>query len=286
MTTTLERYRDAAMQLLPPGSAFSRALEGNIAAFCEGFVFELARIHDAALELVANVLPSDEAYLADWEEALDITPAGSSVAERVAAARAKLRGQRRYNLAAYEAVANAADAPILQVNRFAPFQIGRSAAGEALYGDGWANVIEIFVDTAEPSEALVAALQALARAHGYVIVRGAVAALGEIEVTSEVPLVTAIGQVVQLARNTLGANPAIYDDYQVVSQTGSFPTYTITLRSSNAGPQTLRDADASCPAHWPADWANGHAVGSGTLDAIIYGAGPRVVSIADAFTGE
>lgn len=107
--STVEALRDAALQLLPPGRAFSRRLSSMIAKVLEALSLELARVHDEARILHVNIFPrrvNREDYLDAWEEAAGITGASGTIAERAQKVALRLLGRRAFNLAEYQSIAS------------------------------------------------------------------------------------------------------------------------------------------------------------------------------------
>ena len=70
--TTVERYRDAAVALLPPGHAFTADIGGDLAKLLEALSVEPARLHEEAAALRRNYDPAQAVELLnEWEAALD-----------------------------------------------------------------------------------------------------------------------------------------------------------------------------------------------------------------------
>lgn len=174
--STVERYRDAAIALLPPGRAFSKRPDSNIGELLEGMAVEHARIHEAAADAYDAMFPGwiPEEYLEAWEEALglpgdcvDIPPV--TTAERNGAIVAKIQGRASHSQGAVEAVAEALGYTDLEFIHYDPFSVGSSSVGDALTSDEWAHVVTIIVPVGDQTadDSLLCALDELRRLHGY-----------------------------------------------------------------------------------------------------------------------
>lgn len=171
----IERYRNAAISLLPPGRAFSKSLAQNVSKLLEALSVEWARIHEDAETFYENIFPnSSDAYLADWEEALDLpgkcVSSPGSVSERQGAVIAKLRGRTSHAQAAFEAAAEALGYDDLEFVRYPPFTAG-SVAGQAVYGDEWAHVVRVYVldgDQTASDTLICLFVDELRRSHGFI----------------------------------------------------------------------------------------------------------------------
>ena len=174
---TIERYRDAAIALLPPGRAYSKDPESNVGKLLEALTVEFARVHESAAELISNRTPlRADAYIADWEEALGlpgtcVASPSTVLSERQGAAVAKLLGRTSHNRALYEAVAKALGYDVaIDVVTFPP----ATCAGDcqqSVYGDEWANVVRIEIvdgDQEASAELECTFADQLRRAHGFV----------------------------------------------------------------------------------------------------------------------
>jgi len=172
----IERYRDAAIALLPPGKAIAKRLGSNIARLFEGVAVELARIEELASIVRRNAVPSQASeMLEEWEEALGLpgscvsTPS-TSASERAGAVVAKLRGRTSHAQSAYDSAALDLGYEDLEYERYEPFEVGASSVGDHLYGDGWVNVVQISVpvgDQTADEELECIFTDQLRRSHGY-----------------------------------------------------------------------------------------------------------------------
>lgn len=177
MPTNLDRVRDAALQLLPQGRAFARSIESGVGAFIEGACEEFARVQDALDLLWLNSAPDEaEAYLSDWENALGLPeacrPVPETLEERQLAVVEKLRGRGSFGRAVWEAMITEAGFTLYQAQHYAPFEVGRSAVGEALYGDAWLSTTRLrVIDNGGDPAVLLCALNAyLRRAHTHLLI--------------------------------------------------------------------------------------------------------------------
>lgn len=173
--STVERYRDAAIALLPPGRAIAKALDTNIADLMTAIAVEFARIHEEAATLRQNAIPGKTVEMLDqWEEALGlpgecVTTPTQNTAERQGAIIAKLRGRTSHARSAYEATAAALGYTDLQFVTFDAFSCTSECTG-SLYGDEWANVVRVYApvgdQTADDSLVCIFVDQ-LRRSHGF-----------------------------------------------------------------------------------------------------------------------
>lgn len=173
---TVERYRDAALALLPPGRAYSKEPDSNIGELLEALMVEFARIHDDAAILKTNRTPARAVeYIADWEAALGlpgtcVTSPSTVMAERQGAAVAKLLGRTSHARAAYEAAASALGYDDVTFVTFPPFSCDGDCE-QSVYGDEWANVVRAYVfegDQQASAELTCTFVDQLRRSHGFV----------------------------------------------------------------------------------------------------------------------
>lgn len=171
-----ERFRDAAIALLPPGAALSKEPDSNIGMVLWALMMEFARIQLTADALRASSPPSAASdFLDEWEDALglpgeciDVAPTLAS--DRAGAVIAKLRGRRTRNQSAYEAAAAALGYPELEFERHAPLDAANFDAGDAAYSDEWAYVVRIYVQVSDQTaDATLVCMftDQLRRAHAY-----------------------------------------------------------------------------------------------------------------------
>lgn len=172
------KYRDAGIALLPPGRALSKEIGSAIVSLLEAASVECARVHLDAEMLRKNYNPATADELLEvWEEACGlpgscVTNPPTAVAERQGAVVAKLRGRRSHSQTAFEDAAEAMGYTELEFRKTTPFACG-SSCGDALYGDGWANVVFVDVPVGDQTadEALTCAFQDdLRRSHSELII--------------------------------------------------------------------------------------------------------------------
>lgn len=172
---TLERLRDAALSLLPPGRAFTRRLNSDMARVMEALVVELARVYCEAEELYKSISPRNarrEDYLSAWEEAAETASTGTP-AERAERVADKIRGGDGYALPDFEAAANELGFTITgPVETDPQFEVGISAVGDPLRGDAWCYALTFPVSGPSASlPALEAKWNAINRAHTHIFAR-------------------------------------------------------------------------------------------------------------------
>ena len=103
--STVERYRDAAIALLPPGEALSKRVQGAVAEVLEALAVPFAELHESAERLLVNHDPAQAVeMLPEWEAALQ-TGAQGTTAERQAALIDKLRGRTSHAKSVFEQAA-------------------------------------------------------------------------------------------------------------------------------------------------------------------------------------
>lgn len=163
-------YRDALLALLPPGRALTRVIGSGIAKLCEALAVEPARVHERALSLMLEVVPSTVGELIpDWEAALGL-PDGcanpSSTDERRAAVIGRIVGTGGHNEADYRTLAARLGYPTVTFSHESPFRVGVSDVGDALTNDPWAHHVHVTHPTGPADAVLACAFTRQLRAHG------------------------------------------------------------------------------------------------------------------------
>lgn len=174
--STVERYRDAAIALLPPGRALAKTIGSNLSKLLEALNVESARIHEEADSVFAQRIPGRAVELLDeWEKVFGlpgpcVTTPTTDVAERQGAVKAKFRGRRGHNRPAFEQAAEALGYFDLTFVTYPPATCD-SSCESSLYDDEWANAVRVYVpeaeQTARDSLACIFTDQ-LRRSHGFV----------------------------------------------------------------------------------------------------------------------
>ncbi|MCA9530466.1 MAG: DUF2313 domain-containing protein [Myxococcales bacterium] len=172
--TLIARYADALLSLFPPGRALTRAAGSGIRRLSEALSVELARIHEAGDQLPREAFPGTaDVTMPLWERGLlrpeDSRPA--TLAARQALAVSRLHGLGTGTEAAFIAAADALGHAI-ELEHHQPFEVGRSAVGDALYGDEWMHTLLVHYSDQEPyppPAPLRRALERLRRAHGHLL---------------------------------------------------------------------------------------------------------------------
>jgi len=232
----IQRYRNAALSLLPPGRALAKSLGLNPAALLEALGVEWARVHEDADAFYEGCFPNgSEDYLPDWEAALGLPGKcvgyAGSVAERQGAVIAKLRGRTSHAQAAFEAAAEALGYTDLEFVRYPPLTAG-FVAGQAAYGDEWAHVVRVFVpvNSQTADDTLVCLfVDELRRSHGFidVILEGPMGAEREAKQNyyNASPL-SASGVVADLAAVSIRYAGHVSIQCKIAKADGSAPTDT------------------------------------------------------------
>lgn len=178
---TLEHYRLMALALLPRGKAFARSVGSAVSDLLEGCMAEFARIDAAAHELLDAALPDRAvAYLEDWEDVLGLPLPWQEIgtlSERQQFALRRLLRRSGNNRAAYDEAMASLGLELQAVHSHSPFEVGRSAAGDALTNDVWAYAFTLDVsndDGTAPTLDQMAQLDTiiralLQRAHTHVV---------------------------------------------------------------------------------------------------------------------
>jgi uncharacterized protein YmfQ (DUF2313 family) len=170
-----KRFQAAAIALLPPGRALSKEPDSNLGVLIEALMVEFARVQLEADAMRSNGVPAQAVdYLDEWEDALglpgDVDAPPTTTDDRIAAIVAKLRGRKGHSQLTYEATAAVLGYPDVEFERFAPFEVGLSAVGDALTSDEWAHVVRIHVlvgDQAADSALISMFVNELRRQHAY-----------------------------------------------------------------------------------------------------------------------
>lgn len=98
----VEKYRDAAIALLPPGHAFPKSIVGDFAKLLEALAVDYASVDEVAQRLLLNYNPATaEELLPEWEEAVGLAASGTT-AERQGAVVTKLRGRTSHSRGVFE----------------------------------------------------------------------------------------------------------------------------------------------------------------------------------------
>lgn len=158
---TVTRYRDAFLALLPPGD-LARDEDSDVAKVAEGAVVELAGIDELVTSLDQSRAPlRAPAFLSTWEQLYALpdpfaasTPSTDDA--RRAALVAKINAPGDHSRPTYDAAAAALSLAITQVSYYAPFEAGRSRAGDAVRADEWLWRTDLTVTSPAEDAAAVA----------------------------------------------------------------------------------------------------------------------------------
>lgn len=174
----IERYRDAALKLLPPGHAFAKGTSTNLAALIKALMAEFARVHEAADALLADSVPSNTVGLIDvWEDALGlpgpcVSAPSTVLAERQGAVLTKLLAKRSHAASAFTAAALALGYEEVAFER-ATFAVADGAVADSgqCYDDAWAwsvTAVVLVGDQQADQQLICTFVDELRRAHGFV----------------------------------------------------------------------------------------------------------------------
>jgi uncharacterized protein YmfQ (DUF2313 family) len=175
----IDKYQNSLLQLLPPGRAISKEPDSNVGKLMRAIAIEFARAHEYLDTVLKSANPADPGvdFITDWEEALALPdpsvalPSTAYDARRAAVA-AKLIGQKDHSGPTAIAVAARFGASGLTFVRY-PAMTCLGSCVDAIYADDWGSVVTINIPSATAGSApgeLTAALKALARSHGVVLV--------------------------------------------------------------------------------------------------------------------
>lgn len=150
---TPESYGRQAAQLLPPGSAWTRDPESNLARLLAALGASLARAHRRGLDLF-NETDAGEAFetLERWETQLGL-PDGCSVQgsqtiqERVQAVLARLLDAGGMARADFLALAEVMGYPNATITEYGARRYGRARMGEPYGGEDWENAWQLNLPT-------------------------------------------------------------------------------------------------------------------------------------------
>jgi uncharacterized protein YmfQ (DUF2313 family) len=139
---TVDRYRDALLALMPPGD-LAREPDADLAKLAEGCVVELAGVDETATALEQSRVPlRAPGFLGTWEQFYGLpdpyaaTLPTTDDARRAAIVR-KINAPGDHARATYDAAAAALGLTITEVSYYAPFEAGRSRAGDPVRSDDW-----------------------------------------------------------------------------------------------------------------------------------------------------
>lgn len=153
MGITAEDYGRLQLQLLPPGSAWTRDPASNLAKLFNALGASLARAHRRANDLYAET-DAGNAFetLGRWEAALGLPDSCSvqgsqTVQERVSAVLAKLFNQGGLSRADFLALAEVMGYPSATITEFRARRHGRCRMGELYGGEDWENAWQLNLPT-------------------------------------------------------------------------------------------------------------------------------------------
>lgn len=149
-----EDYLAQLLGLLPPGAAWTRERDTNLARLLRAVGEELARVEGRGCELVAESDPrTTDELLADWERVLGLpdpcTGEITDPAERRAAILARLIATGDQSRTYFERIATALGLTIV-IQEYEPFRAGHSGASEGLSNGPWKHTWTVHVEEADP----------------------------------------------------------------------------------------------------------------------------------------
>ena len=159
MDLTPADYKRALAALLPVGAAWPREAGTVWDALLGALALEFSRAGAVLESLPDEALPETAtALLVDWERAAGLEAVGTQQ-ERRAALKGWLNAKGGVSTTYFIALASDSGVAIT-ITRTAPFQVGRSTAGESLYNGDWLYTWQVNGPAATGAE-VRAALQSL-----------------------------------------------------------------------------------------------------------------------------
>ena len=171
----LERYRDAALALLPPGRALRRDLGSNVARLLTALAAEFARVHVRASELLGEAWPGTaRELLPEWEALFGLEPADEgAVTARREALVAQLVARSGQSAPAYQALAAALGWTATITRYDDRLRAGAPMDEGPVLSDDWAHawLMSVVADAGASAFAVLeAAVQRVAQSHGVALV--------------------------------------------------------------------------------------------------------------------
>lgn len=168
----IDRYREQALALLPPGRALSRRAESWIYKLLEGIAVEYARVHERAGDLLLESVPGDaDELLEDWEDATGLPDCGlepDTLEERRAALVSKLVARGGQSDAIFEAIADALSFDISLDHKYLPATC-TSPCTSPVAGIEWVFTKEVTGEGTGDLELLKCRLQQHAHLYGLLL---------------------------------------------------------------------------------------------------------------------
>lgn len=145
-----------ALSLLPPGIAFPRDEDTELARLVDGLTRCWDRVQRRADSLGRQFTPATaDVMLADWARVLGAEPESSApVAARQREVSARLADNSSLTLPRLTELVEAYGWALEEVREHRPFRVGHSRVGDALSNDGWVFVGDLYLAwQGEPEDA-------------------------------------------------------------------------------------------------------------------------------------
>lgn len=169
----MSRSLSTLLALLPRGRAWTRALGTRLVDLHEAIAAEFDRVEARVADFLREITPSSSSeLLPEWEEITDATRCvqGASLEARREGVISRLVGEAPTEALTVETI-EAMGYASPELTSWLPFQVGRSAAGDALTNDEWQHSLGIGVDTKTPEDdaALVCVVDDLQHLHVKIV---------------------------------------------------------------------------------------------------------------------
>ena len=174
----IARWKALAVNLLPRGLAWARALGSNLTDLLGAAICEFARVEEMADIFYAEMNPSQAVMLLpEWERAFSLPDecgSPTTTQGRQASVVARLTGGGTTTADALAVAISAfdSDTELTAITHPTQFEVGTDGggAGQPVGADEWANVITLTITTSNPAldeAGLECVLNGIKRGHGH-----------------------------------------------------------------------------------------------------------------------
>jgi uncharacterized protein YmfQ (DUF2313 family) len=172
LDSTIIRYRNQLLELLPPGLAWTRIQTSNLSKLLEVCAAEMARIDLRLSDLGLEVIPSTaDEMLPEWESLFglpdDCIGISGSITERRQNVVTKLNSKKAQSFADFQSIATSLGYGAITITGYKPFKVGLSAVGDPLTNEPWVFAKVIHVGTGPDNTKLTCVFRNHVHAHGW-----------------------------------------------------------------------------------------------------------------------